>query len=564
MSKKSLNNYEVNSIIKEYQEGVVGIESLATKYKVGKLKIRSILEQNNIPIKSKGAQVTIGNSSEIEQSKIHMYEPSTDGKELRVICKKSGKVYDDVNNLSGVLTKHILDIYGNVPIPTNTYQRKKYELTTGKKWFEEYFDIVEVDRGDNRKCKLCDWETDDVLNRSGCFTNHVKNEHNISIDYYLDKFPEDIKYHSNYTKKIEREDVLSNDDESVMCLECGERFIGLTNSHMLYKHNMSIREYKEKWGNKAMVVSTKTIKLLSDNAIEHNKNMVSTFNSKPQREIEEFISNELNLVVLVNNKKRLGGVEIDLYIPSLDIGIEYNGLYWHSEKMGKTRNYHQLKTILSEGEGVKLIHIFEDEWYSKKEIVKDRLRHILGKTKNKIYGRKCIIREITSDEKKLYLETNHIQGNDSSTIKLGLFYLNELVGVMTFSKPRKSLGYNKLDDNNIYELVRFASNNVIGGADKLLKYFVKLYNPKKIISYADRRWSQGDLYIKLGFNFVGSTKPNYWYTKNYKTREHRFKYRKDVLISKGFDSNKTEFQIMEELGYNRIWDCGSLKYELKL
>jgi hypothetical protein len=134
---------------------------------------------------------------------------------------------------------------------------------------------------------------------------------------------------------------------------------------------------------------------------------------------------------------------------------------------------------------------------------------------------------------------------------------------MTFSKPRKSLGYNKTDDNS-YELVRFASDNVIGGADKLLKYFIKKHKPNKIISYADRRWSQGDLYQKLGFDFMGTTKPNYWYTKDYRTREHRFNYRKDVLVSKGYNSDKTEFEIMNELGYERIWDCGSFKFEMIL
>ena len=174
-----------------------------------------------------------------------------------------------------------------------------------------------------------------------------------------------------------------------------------------------------------------------------------------------------------------------------------------------------------------------------------------------------MVKEITPEEKKHYLENNHIQGNDNSIIRLGLFNDNNLVGVMTFSKPRKSLGYNKNEDN-VYELVRFASNNVIGGADKLLKHFIRTYNPIKIISYADRRWSQGELYKKLGFNYVSSTKPNYWYTKNYRTREHRFNYRKNILVSKGYDVNKTEFEIMDGLGYGKIWDCGSLKFELNL
>lgn len=563
MGKKVFSDEDIKTIIYEYTNNSIGIESLATKYKVGKLKIRAVLNDNGILIKSKGAQVTIGNSSEIEQSKTQLYESFNEDKQLIAVCKKTGKEYDDVNNLSGSLTRHILDTYGNVPIPTNTYQRKKYELIHKKKWFEEYFDIKEVNKKEIRKCKLCDWETYDVLNKTGCFEGHIKNTHNMELGDYLMKYPEDAVYHAVYGKKINRENILLNDDESVECLECGEKFIGLTNTHMKFKHKMSIQEYKEKWGHKAIIISNKTIKLLSDNAIEVNKNMISSFNSKPQREIEDFITKELNLEVLVNSKKILHGVEIDLYIPTLRIGIEYNGLYWHSEKMGKTINYHQSKTILADSEGVRLIHIFEDEWNNKQEIVKNRLRHILGKTKSRIYARKCLIKEINSTMKKDYLEGNHIQGNDNSTIKLGLFYNDILVGVMTFSSPRKSLGYN-ITDNNVYELVRFVSDNVIGGADKLLKHFIRNYKPNKIISYADRRWSRGELYEKLGFNLINTTKPNYWYTKDFRTREHRFNYRKDILVSKGFDINKTEREIMNELGYHRIYDCGSFKFELTL
>ena len=457
MGKKVLSDEETNSIITEYKDGSIGIETLACKYKVGKLKIRAILDAYGVSIKSKGAQVTIGNSGEVEQSKIRRYESSNNDKVLVAICKRTGKKYDDVNNLSGKLTTHVINVYGDVPIPKNNYQRKKYELANGKKWFEDYFNIVEEDNTKIIKYKTCD-----------------------------------------------------------------------------------------------LVVENKL-----------SNNIITTFNSKQQKEIEKFISEELMLTFLINNKKILHGTSIDLYIPSLRIGIEYNGLYWHSEKMGKTRNYHQSKTILAEGEDIRLIHIFEDEWNNKQDIVKNRLRHILGKTKDRIYARKCVIKEITANQKKYYLEDNHIQGNDNSTIRLGLFHNDILVGVMTFSKPRKSLGYNKTDDNS-YELVRFASDNVIGGADKLLKYFIKKHKPNKIISYADRRWSQGDLYQKLGFDFMGTTKPNYWYTKDYRTREHRFNYRKDVLVSKGYDSDKTEFEIMNELGYERIWDCGSFKFEMIL
>jgi hypothetical protein len=552
----------VNDIINSYQSNDIGLESLCKKHGLGKLKVKDILLSNGVKIKSKGAQITIGNSSEIESSKTNLYSSLDDKKKLVVVCKKTKLEFDDVNNLSGCLTRHILETYGNVPIPTNTYQRKKYELINGKKWYEEYFDIIEVVVNEARKCKLCGWETEDVLNKTGCFENHINKNHRISIDEYLKEFTDDIKYHKSYVKKIEREAILSNDDESVKCLECGEVFIGLTNTHMGFKHSMSINEYKKKWGDKAIIISNKTIKLLTENAIELNKNMISSFNSKPQKEIQEFIENELMVMLLINNKKVLNGVEIDLYDPIRKIGIEYNGLYWHCERMGKTKEYHRLKTILANSEDVRLIHIFEDEWLHKKDIVKNRLRHIFGKTTDKIYARKCKIKEISKDDKKDYLIKTHIQGNDNSSIRLGIFNNDNLVGVMTFSKPRKALGNHNDNVEDVYELVRFASDNVIGGADKLLKHFIKTYKPKKIISYADRRWSMGELYEKLGFNLISTTKPNYWYTKNHKVREHRFNYRKDILVSKGYDSNKTEFEIMSELGYDKIWDCGSFKFEM--
>jgi len=137
-----------------------------------------------------------------------------------------------------------------------------------------------------------------------------------------------------------------------------------------------------------------------------------------------------------------------------------------------------------------------------------------------------------------------------------------LVAVMTFSGLRKVLGSN--GEDNTFELVRFASKNVVGIASRLLKYFIKKYKPNKIISYADKRWTlSGDnLYQKIGFNLVKTTKPNYWYALKDDKRYHRFNFRKDLLVKKGYDPNKTEKQIMGELGYLTVWDCGNYKYEM--
>jgi len=219
---------------------------------------------------------------------------------------------------------------------------------------------------------------------------------------------------------------------------------------------------------------------------------------------------------------------------------------------------------LCEKKGIQLIQIFEDEWLFKQDIVKSRLLNLLKLNKNKIYARKCVLKEITSKESKEFLNTNHIQGNVNSNIRLGLYYDDELVSIMTFGKLRKSMGYSTKKGS--YEMLRFCNKlntSVIGGADKLLQYFVKLYQPKEIITYADRRWSQGNLYDKLDFEFIYKTKPNYWYINDDK-REYRFKYRKDVLVKKGFDINKTEHQIMLERKIYRIYDCGANLYIKKI
>jgi hypothetical protein len=359
MPKKSLNVYEINSIIKEYQEGVIGIESLASKYKVGKLKVRSILAENNIPIKSKGAQVTVGNSTEIEQSKTHIYKPSADNKELRVICKLTGKEYDDVNNLSGVLTRHIFDVYGDVLIPKNTYQRKRYELVTGKKWFEEYFNVIEVDKKETKKCLLCDWETVDVNNLSGQLELHINNTHNMSIGDYLIKFPDELDYFKKHKEKLSRNFEMSNSSNFATCEICGEKMKFVNDKH-LKSHNISLLDYKLMFPQSKFISETYKDGLKSrfEDSLKYYEHK---FTSKPHKEINEFLKS-FGLKVKTNDKKLLNGLEIDILINELKLGIEYNGLFWHTEINGKDKNYHLKKTILMNTEGYKLIHIFEDEW----------------------------------------------------------------------------------------------------------------------------------------------------------------------------------------------------------
>lgn len=304
---------------------------------------------------------------------------------------------------------------------------------------------------------------------------------------------------------------------------------------------------------------------LSGNGCPSCSNKISQ--SKGELEIISFLE-ENELKVETRNRKLLNGKEIDIYLPDYKIGIELNGNYWHSEKY-KGKKYHLEKTELAESKGIRLIQVMDDEWDTKTDIVKSKLLYLLKKSKlSKIYARKCIVKEISAPIKNAFLDKNHIQGADMSNIKLGLYYENNLVSVMTFTKPRIPMGQGGKKNSYDYELSRFASDIdyvIIGGFSKLFKYFENNYSWNSIVSYADRRWSLGNLYSTTGWIHLHDTKPNYWYVdKNLKTRYHRFNFRKQVLkdkFPKEYDSSLTEFQIMDNTKYFRVWDCGNKAYK---
>ena len=282
--------------------------------------------------------------------------------------------------------------------------------------------------------------------------------------------------------------------------------------------------------------------------------------SKGEKELFDFIKSILGEEnVTQHNRGILKGEEIDIYIPSLKFGIEYNGLYWHSE-ISKGKDYHLNKTIKCNNAGIRLFHIFEDEWLNKKEIVKSMLSSLLVKKNNRIFARKCDIREVEPKEANKFLEDNHIQGKCNSQMRYGLFYNGELLSLMTFGKSRHFVGNNKSE----WELLRFCnkiSYTIIGGASKLFKYFIQNHSVNEIISYADRRWSNGDLYDKLGFIQYNKSKPNYYYIIGGK-RVYRYTMRKSVLVKKyGCPQNMTEKEFCYNQRWYRIYDCGCLCYK---
>jgi hypothetical protein len=279
------------------------------------------------------------------------------------------------------------------------------------------------------------------------------------------------------------------------------------------------------------------------------------FLNNKRSNIEEIIKIFLEKFVKTEKSVALFPKELDIFIPDKNIGIEFDGLYWHSETVIKNKNYHLDKTEKCKKKGIQLLHIFEDEWAFKENIVKSVLLSKLGIYENRIYARKCEVKEINTNLKNSFLNENHLQGRDLSSIRLGLFYNDELVSVMTFGKRKITGAEPKL------ELIRFASKlntQVIGGASKLFKYFLKNYDFSEILSYADRRWSNGNFYEKLGFRLDHISRPNYWYIKNGK-REHRVNYQKHKLsnLLEKYDESLTEYENMLNNRYHRIWDCGN-------
>ena len=285
-------------------------------------------------------------------------------------------------------------------------------------------------------------------------------------------------------------------------------------------------------------------------------NPIGDFKSIKEEEIYRFISSIYSGEIIQSYRDVL---EIDIYLPDLNLGFEFNGLYWHSDKF-KDKDYHLNKTNYFKERGIRIIHIWEDDWLNRKSILESQMKNIMKLNNDKIYARNCLIFEI--DDKKLvrsFLNDNHIQGNDRSVKNIGLYYNGGLVSIMTFNKfeGRKKMG------EGGWNLSRFCNKldcNVIGGASKILSYFIKEYNPNRVVSYADKDWSNGKLYDILEFKCVYETKPDYKYVVG-GIRKHKQNFTKSRIKISG---DLTENQYMINNKINKVYDCGKMKFELIL
>lgn len=301
------------------------------------------------------------------------------------------------------------------------------------------------------------------------------------------------------------------------------------------------------------------------------------YNSSIENEVINYLHSLAIDNIVCNNRTIIKPYEIDIYLPDYKLGIECDPTVTHNSSFKdpwgsdpKPPSYHKRKNDLADAAGIQLFHIFGYEWTWHKDIIKSMLRSLLHKNERSIYARKCDVRLIDGNECRWFLNENHRQGNADSSYRYGLYYQDELVSVMTFSKMRSTIGKKSSNDDNTYELVRFCNlrnTNVVGGASKLFKHFLRDVNPSEVVSFSDRAHTTGKLYVILGFTVesysdTGYVWVNYANDSYYSRVACQKKNLRKLFNDETIDiDNMTERQIMESHGYAKVCDCGVIRWK---
>lgn len=253
----------------------------------------------------------------------------------------------------------------------------------------------------------------------------------------------------------------------------------------------------------------------------------------------------------------------DFHILNSNILIEINPTYTHNSAVGPVFSshqreplpfdYHRMKTQVAKSNGYHCIHIFDwEDW--------NKIAGLISPNKKRIYARNCILKEVSESECHKFLEKYHLQNScKGQSVRLGLYYKDELVQLMTFGKPR----YNK---NYQWELLRYCSNSdyiIVGGSQKLFKKFIDKYNPESIISYCDTSKFNGNVYQKLGFVFKTITNPTaHWFNGSRHITDMLLRQRgADQLIGTNYGKGTNNAEIMIKYGYLPVYDCGQSVYQ---
>lgn len=372
----------------------------------------------------------------------------------------------------------------------------------------------------------CFSKTDEFKEKMKIYFNSIEFEMNIENQ---NKKRKELEF--NFYKNYIENDLISIEDGilNYKCLDCENTFA--ISKQLLYLRNRKDR-------------------LICTNCNPKNGNNISM----SEKDVLEFIRNNYKGEIIENYKDKY---EIDIYLPDINSGFEYNGLWFHSTNF-KGKYYHQEKSLYFKERNISVFNIWEDDWLYRREIVESMIRYKIGNISHRVGARKCDIREINDNKKiKDFLNKNHLQGYCPSSINIGLFFDDDLVSLMTIGKSRNK--------KNEIELLRFCNKVgfvIIGGFTKLVKCLFEVYQVDKLSTYSDMSHSDGTLYSNNGFSFIQKTDPGYYWCKN-GIKYNRFRFRKSNLIKEGFDKNKTEDNIMLERGFYKLYNCGNYKFEIK-
>jgi hypothetical protein len=361
---------------------------------------------------------------------------------------------------------------------------------------------------------------DTHMEKYGKYFNNTEKTHKQFKDKYWDTMVNMLSI-KNVAPNFDKEEYLdykNHDNEyEFLCLECGKTF----------KIDVSVHGFE----------------------VKRIKCVCQKYRSKYEQEIVRWLHEvKPDIVIMPNYRIKL---ECDIYLPEYDFGIEFNGLYWHNDTIITDKKYHFNKTMYFKENGISIMHVFENEWLNKKEIMKSMIMNRLGLNKS-VYGRKCEIKEISVDEYKAFCELNHIQGYNSASIKIGLFHGDEIVGSMSFSKKGDG-----------YENTRTCFKkglHVLGGTNKMFKYFLNKYNPKEIISFCDIGLFGGKSYLNMGYK-LHSYSIDYFYFKGTDVKR-RYECQKHLLVSflDEFDTKLSEYENMRRNGYMKVNCAGNYKF----
>lgn len=475
----------------------------------------------------------------------------------------------------------------------------------GKEFTSNRYNSKYCSGNHTRKCVICGKDFDLTLDRVARNTRVCSDEcsHKLSAKTTMDRYG-----FSNYAQTPEWKSHIAENKESTeakrkqTCLErfgaenysqttawleqfvndptkLKDRQLFLENPEDYISNNFSDKPTSAMLADKLGINTTSVLYHVHRLGIE---DLIHLNVSSIEQGVIEFIKQTCpDIKIIHNDREAIRPNEIDIYLPDLHFGIECDPTATHnssinifdSQSPAMSPSYHINKTIKCEENGIFLFHLFGYEWTNKRPILESMIRNIIGANTYKVYARNCYVKEVSAEDSRKFLNENHRQGYAAASVKLGLFdkKTDRLVSLMTFGKMRNTIGTGKEDLSDCWELIRFCNilnTSVIGGASKLFKHFIDNYQPQRIRSFSDRAHTRGTLYSTLGFKYVHSSEPSYVWIDSFTdiayNRVNAQKQNiKSFLHDDNIDLNKSEKQIMEEHGFLRMYDCGTILWEWK-